>query len=47
MKLDDLTTPDQLRSFLSGTQAVAFSIISDKDVNYRWIQGELIRFSYL
>ena len=46
MKLDDLTTPDQLRSFLLGTQAVAFSIISDKDVNYRWIQGELTRFNY-
>jgi hypothetical protein len=30
MKLEDLTTIDQLEDFLSGTQAVAFSVISDK-----------------
>jgi transposase InsO family protein len=47
MKLEDLTTIDQLRDFLSGTQAVAFSVISDKDACYRWIQGELVKFRYL
>ena len=47
MKLDDLTTLDQLRDFLSGTQAVAFSVLGDKDASYRWIQGELVRFRYL
>ncbi|MDO8863996.1 hypothetical protein Q6D67_20120 [Haliea sp. E1-2-M8] len=48
MKLDDLTTTDQLRDFLSGTQAVAFSVLGDKDASYRWIQGgELVRFRYL
>ena len=47
MKLDDLTTVDQLADFLSGTQAVAFAVISDKDAGYRWIQDELARFSYL
>ena len=47
MKLDDLTTIDQLRDFLSGTQAVAFSVLGDKDASYRWIQGELVRFRYL
>jgi transposase InsO family protein len=47
MKLDDLTTLSQLRDFLSGTQAVAFSVIGDKDTGYRWIQGELVRFRYL
>ncbi|VAW82591.1 hypothetical protein MNBD_GAMMA13-291 [hydrothermal vent metagenome] len=31
MKLEDLTTIGQLKGFLSGTQAVAFSVISDKD----------------
>ena len=31
MKLEDLTTIDQLTDFLSGTQVVAFSVISDKD----------------
>ena len=47
MKLEDLTTIDQLEDFLSGTQAVAFSVISDKDACYRWIQRELIKFQYL
>jgi transposase InsO family protein len=47
MKLEDLTTIDQLEDFLSGTQAVAFSVISDKDTCYRWIQGELVKFRYL
>jgi transposase InsO family protein len=47
MKLEDLTTIDQLEDFLSGTQAVAFSVISDKDACYRWIEGELVKFRYL
>ncbi len=47
MKLDNLTTVEQLAEFLSGTQAVAFAVISDKDAGYRWIQGELARFGYL
>jgi len=47
MKLEDLTSIDQLVDFLSGTQAVAFSVISDKDACYRWIQGELVKFRYL
>ena len=38
MKLEDLKTIEQLEDFLSGTQAVAFSVISDKDACYRWIQ---------
>jgi len=37
MKLEDLTTIDQLTDFLSGARAVAFSVISDKDA-FRWIQ---------
>ena len=46
MKLEDLKTIDQLSEFLSGTQAVAFSIILDKDDCYRWIQGALYKFHY-
>ena len=46
MKLEDLTTIDQLEDFLTGTQAVAFSVISDKDACYRWIQRELVKFRY-
>ena len=41
MKLEDLKTITQLSEFLSGTQAVAFSIILDKDDCYRWIQKVL------
>lgn len=47
MKLEDVTTVDQLTDFLSGTQAVAFSVLSDTDACYRWIQGELVKFQYL
>lgn len=46
MKLEDVTTVAQLTDFLSGTQAVAFSVLSDTDACYRWIQGELIKFRY-
>ena len=38
LKLEDLKTVSQLSDFLSGTQAVAFSVVSDKDSYYRWIQ---------
>ena len=47
MKLEDLMTIDQLVDFLADTQAVAFSVISDKDACYCWIQGELVKFGYL
>lgn len=47
MKLEDVTTVDQLTDFLSGTQAVAFSVLSDKDTLYRWLQGELVKFRHL
>ncbi len=47
MKLEDLTTVDQLADFLAGTQAVVFLIISDKDASDHCIQGELVKFRYL
>ncbi len=47
MELEDLTTIEQLREFLSGPQAAAFSVISNKDACYRWIQGESVKFRYL
>ena len=31
MKLDDLTSVDQLADFLSGTQALAFAVISEEN----------------
>ena len=47
VKLEGLMTIDQLEDFLSGTQAVAFSVNSDKDACYRWIPGELDKFWFL
>ena len=47
MKLEELTTVEHLSHFLQGTQAVAFSVSSDKDKRYRWLQRELVRFDYL
>lgn len=47
MNLDNLTRVDQLAEFLSGTQAVAFSVLSDPAARYEWIQSTLIRFRYL
>lgn len=47
MKLDDITTIAQLTDFLSGTQAVAFSVLGDKEACYRWLTGELVKFRYL
>ena len=46
MKLEDLQTIGQLSAFLAGTQAVAFSLATDKDTTYRWIQKNLILFQY-
>jgi len=43
---EDLTIVDQLAEFLSGTQAVAFTVISDKDDCYHWVQSVLCEFSY-
>lgn len=46
MKLEDLKTIDELTEFLTGTQIVAFSVISNKDENYQWIEGVLVKFEY-
>ena len=47
MNLDNLTCVDQLAEFLSGTQAVAFSVLSQPAARYEWIQTTLIRFRSL
>lgn len=43
MKLEELTTIEQLADFLSGTQSVAFSVLGSKDECYQWIRAELVR----
>ena len=47
MKLEELTTIEQLSHFLDGTQAVIFKLNTIKSERYKWIQHELVRFSYL
>lgn len=47
MNLDNLTSIDQLAEFLSGTQTVAFSVLSGPAARYEWVQKTLIRFRYL
>lgn len=47
MNEKDLTTIEQLQSFLNGTQRVAFVIPGNKAERYRFIQSVLIRFDYL
>ena len=37
----------QYEMSLERAEAVAFSVISDKDACYRWIQRELVKFRYL
>lgn len=46
MKLNELTTLDQLSQFLDGTQSVIFKISTVKKERYKWIQHELVRFQY-
>ncbi|RUM94884.1 MAG: hypothetical protein DSZ28_00885 [Thiothrix sp.] len=46
IKLEELTTIEQLSPFLDGTQAVIFKINTLKEERYQWIQHELIRFDY-
>ena len=46
MKLNELTTLDQLSQFLDGTQAVIFKLNAVKKERYQWIQHELVRFHY-
>jgi len=46
MNLENLSTIDQMRSFLTGSQAIAFVIATSKDERYRFVEGILKRFSY-
>ncbi len=46
MKLDELKTITQWADFLSGNQAVAFVVVTDKDERYQFIEKMLKRFHY-
>ena len=47
MSLDQLTTIEAIQQFLDGTQAVAFSIATNKQERYRWIQKALVKHPYI
>ena len=46
MKLDNLNSVTQLRSFLDGTQAIAFEVTTDKQGRYQFVEKVLKQFRY-
>src|SRR3990167_8924729 len=46
MKLDNLSTIDEMGSFLTGSQVIAFAVATSKDERYRFVEGILKRFNY-
>jgi len=46
MRLENLTTIDQMEAFLAGSQSIAFAIATSKDERYRFIESLLKRFTY-
>lgn len=46
MNIDNLKSIDQMASFLSGSQAIAFAVASTKDERYRFVEKVLKRFNY-
>ncbi len=46
MNIDKLTTITELEQFLDGSQAVAFSILDDKQSKYSFIKKTLVKFQY-
>jgi DNA-binding transcriptional ArsR family regulator len=46
MSINDLNTIEQLEQFLTGSQAVAFLVVSSQDECYRGIQRTLVKFRY-
>lgn len=47
MKLEQLNSLDAIRQFLEGTQAVAFSVATNKQERYRWVQKILVKHHYM
>ena len=46
MKLENLTTIEQMEAFLTGSQAIAFAVATTKDERYQCIGSLLKRFAY-
>ena len=47
MNIENLTTIEELDNFIQGNQAVAFTILGDKNERYKFIQKTLIKFRYI
>lgn len=46
MKLDNLSTIEQMESFINGSQAIAFTVAASKQERYRLVDSILKRFRY-
>jgi len=46
MKLEQLNSLDDIRHFLDGTQAVIFSVATNKQERYQWVCSALIKHRY-
>ena len=46
MKLDNLTTIEEMEAFINGSQAVAFVVVSNKDERYQVVEAILRKFRY-
>lgn len=46
MNVDNLKTIEQMEDFLTGSQAIAFAIATNKDERYRFVEKILRRFHY-
>ena len=44
MKVNDVTTIDEARAFLDGTQPVLFEVAGDQRSRYDWIRRTLVTF---
>jgi len=47
MNIENLTTIEDLEHFIRGNQAVAFTVLGDKNERYKFIQKTLIKFRYI
>lgn len=47
MNIENLKTIEDLENFVQGNQAVAFSIMGDKNERYQFIQKVLVKFRYV
>lgn len=46
MKLDNLKTIEEMETFLTGSQAIAFAVATGKDNRYQFVENLLKRFGY-